>query len=284
MKNLLQSVLAIFITLFGLTTNAQNQRLENSLLWEISGNGLTQPSYLYGTMHMMCEKDFTLSEQVKKAFQNSQKLVLELDMDDASEKASMQKMVLSEVPLSKTLTPTEFQKLDDFLKKSVGVGAATFENYTLLSILSVVIMKSLNCVPKSFELEFSEMAATRKMEILGLEKVADQVATFDHSYTNSELIDQLQLYDASMLNEMSEVYVAQDLNGLYAMIIDDKFMDDKAQNLLLDSRNQNWIEQMPAMMKKQQTFFAVGAGHLAGEKGLINLLKHAGYTVKPVTK
>jgi len=283
MKNVLQSILALFIA-FGSTAEAQNKPLENSLLWEISRNGLTSPSYLYGTMHMMCEKEYALSNPVKKAFEQSQKLVLELDMDDPAELARMQKMVMSDVPLSKTLSPTEYQKLDDFLKKSVGVGAATFENYTLLSILSVVMIKALNCAPKSFELEFSEMATQRKMEILGFEKVADQVSTFDNSYTNAELIDQLQEYDSAFLEEMTKVYVAQDLNGLYAMITDDRFMDGKAQNLLLDSRNANWIKQMPALMQKQQTFFAVGAGHLAGENGLIAALQRAGYTVKPLMK
>lgn len=284
MKNTLQSLLAFVYVWFGLTANAQTKPLENALLWEISGKELTEPSYVYGTMHMMCEKDFAISEQIKKAFQQSQKLVMELDMDDPAELASMQKMVMSEVPLSKSLTPAEYQRLDGFLQKSIGVGAATFENYTLVSILSVVIIKSLNCPPKSFELEFSEMASNKKIEILGLEKVAEQIAVFDHSYTNAELIEQLEYYDSAYLQKMTELYVAQNLNGLYAMIIDERFMDTKAKELMLDSRNQNWIKQMPAIMTKQSAFFAVGAGHLAGEKGLLTLLTKAGYTVKPIMK
>lgn len=282
MKNQLQSILAAVALLFGGMANAQTKPLENTLLWEISGKAMAQPSYLFGTMHMMCEADFAMPNRVKKALAQSQKLVLELDMDDPAELAAMQKMVMSDVPLSKTLTPEEYQKLDAILKKSVGVGASTFENYTLVSILSVVIIKALNCAPKSFELEFSQMAAQNKMEVLGLEKVAEQIATFDHSYTNAELIEQLEYYDTAFLKEMTKIYVSQNLNDLYAMIIDEKFMDANAKSFLLDQRNENWVKQMPTLMQKQSAFFAVGAGHLVGEKGLLALLTKAGYTVKPV--
>lgn len=284
MKNTLQSILAILTILLSLSANAQTQSLENSLLWEISGKGLAKPSYLYGTMHMMCEKDFVISDQAKRAFGQTQKLALELDMDDPAEIQNMQKMTLSEMPLSKALTQTEYQKLDEFLKQRIGVGAAPFENYTLVSILSIVMIKALNCAPKVFELEFSQMAAKRNMEILGLEKIAEQIAALDHSYTNAELIGQLQYYDTAFMGQMVKVYLSQNLNDLYAMIVDERFMDAEAQKLLLDSRNENWIKQMPAMMQNQSTFFAVGAGHLGGEKGVITLLTKAGYTVKPVMK
>lgn len=284
MKNIIKPVASIVAFLFCFSANAQTKPLENSLLWEVSGKGLAKPSYLYGTMHMMCENDFVISEQTKKAFGQTQKLVLELDMDDPAELADMQKLALSEVPLSKSLTPTEYQKLDGFLKQRIGVGAAPLENYTLVSILSLVMIKAMDCAPKVYELEFSQMAAKENKEVLGLEKIAEQMAALEHSYTNAEMIEQLEYYDTTFMQQMMKVYLSQDLNGLYAMVIDKRFMDEDAQKFLLDSRNENWLTQMPAMMQKNSTFFAVGAGHLGGNKGIIALLRKAGYTVKPVTK
>lgn len=284
MKNIIKPVASIVAFLFCFSANAQTKPLENSLLWEVSGKGLAKPSYLYGTMHMMCENDFVISEQTKKAFGQTQKLVLELDMDDPAELADMQKLALSEVPLSKSLTPTEYQKLDGFLKQRIGVGAAPLENYTLVSILSLVMIKAMDCTPKVYELEFSQMAAKENKEVLGLEKIAEQMAALEHSYTNAEMIEQLEYYDTTFMQQMMKVYLSQDLNSLYAMVIDKRFMDEDAQKLLLDSRNENWLTQMPAMMQKNSTFFAVGAGHLGGNKGIIALLRKAGYTVKPVTK
>jgi uncharacterized protein YbaP (TraB family) len=58
--------------------------------------------------------------------------------------------------------------------------------------------------------------------------------------------------------------------------------DKKYEELLLTRRNINWIGQLKAIMHKESVFVAVGAGHLVGEKGLINLLRKEGYTVEPL--
>jgi len=58
--------------------------------------------------------------------------------------------------------------------------------------------------------------------------------------------------------------------------------DPELQKALLDNRNKDWVEKIPEFSKKQKVFYAVGAGHLGGENGLINLLLKEGYTVTPV--
>lgn len=67
MKNLIKSVIAVIAIVFSSSVQAQTKspKLENSLLWEVSGNGLTKPSYLYGTVHMICSPDYFLSEKQK---------------------------------------------------------------------------------------------------------------------------------------------------------------------------------------------------------------------------
>lgn len=53
-----------------------NEETENSLLWKISGNGLTKPSYLFGTMHMLCAEDAKLSNNLKRQLPNATKFIL----------------------------------------------------------------------------------------------------------------------------------------------------------------------------------------------------------------
>ncbi|ESU23739.1 hypothetical protein FEDK69T_11440 [Flavobacterium enshiense DK69] len=284
MRNTIKSVIVIIASVIGFGANAQTKSESNSLLWEVSGNGLAKSSYLYGTMHMMCEKDFMIPEKAKKAFGKSDKLALEIDLDDPAELQYMQKMSLANEPLSKVLSKEEYQKLDGFLKETVGVGASQFENSNMLSIMSVVMMKALSCPPKMFEMEFLQMAIQRKMETIGLEKIQDEVTAFDKSYSNEEFIEQLKYYDSKLFQDMSKVYNSEKLDELYAMVIDKKFMDDNTRHWMLDFRNENWMKSIPELMKKESVFFAVGAGHLAGEKGLIMLLRKAGYTLKPVMK
>src|SRR5512138_1785036 len=74
------------ISLLGGNVDAQkNKKLENSLLWEISGNGLTKPSYLYGTIHMICKEDAMIGDSLVSAIQKSDRVYFEVDMDNLME-------------------------------------------------------------------------------------------------------------------------------------------------------------------------------------------------------
>lgn len=282
MKKLIQSSLLLLASLLGGTTNAQTKTTENSLLWEISGNGLSKPSYLYGTVHMMCESDFKITDKVQKAFAKTQKLALEIDMDDPAELAAMQQSAMSKEPLSKTLTPEDFQKLDIFLKEKVGQGAKTFENYSLTTIMSMVMFKSLGCPPKMYEMEFMKMATEHKMETIGLEPLTEQLSFLSKAYSDHQMIDQIQLYGSDYFKALIPVYTSEQIEKLYQLTISPKYMDAEDKKYMLDIRNNNWAKKMPDLMKKESVFFAVGAAHLPGEQGVIQLLKKAGYTVKPV--
>ncbi len=66
------------------------------------------------------------------------------------------------------------------------------------------------------------------------------------------------------------------------MVSKSEFGSEKYEDLLLNNRNKNWVKQLKEIMKKQSVFVAVGAGHLVGDFGLINLLKRAGYKVEPL--
>ena len=59
-------------------------------------------------------------------------------------------------------------------------------------------------------------------------------------------------------------------------------MNENSKKWMLEVRNENWAVKMPDVMKEKSTFFAVGAAHLLGKEGLINLLRKAGYSVKPL--
>lgn len=286
MKKIIRLVVVFAAVVLSGNMQAQENKveLENSLLWEISGNGLTEPSYLYGTMHMMCEADFMIKEKVKNAIENTDKLALELDFDDPTELMAMQNMTTSTKPLSERLSNEDYAKLDKFLQSQLGMGAKNFENYTLIGIMSMVMFKSLNCPPKMYEVEFMQQAMANKKEILGLEKVETQVTGFSESYTDEEFIEQLKYYNTSYFDEMVAIYKEESLNELYSMVTDEKFMDAEAKTIMLDNRNKNWVAIMPELMNAQPVFFAVGAGHLPGENGVINLLRNAGYSVKPVLK
>ena len=81
---------------------------------------------------------------------------------------------------------------------------------------------------------------------------------------------------------MLRFYKNQNLDSIKTMLGKSEFGSEKYDNLLLNNRNKKWVKELDTIMKKESVFVAVGAGHLVGEQGLINLLKKQGYTVKPL--
>jgi len=86
------------------------------------------------------------------------------------------------------------------------------------------------------------------------------------------------------LMDLITAYKAQDLPALMKLMRDSKFDGEssKIEEELLEKRNTNWIPLIEKAAQSKATFFAFGAGHLAGDKGVITLLRQKGYTVKAV--
>jgi len=283
MKKLFKTLLILIAFGFSFTANAQSSNNKNSVLWEVSGNGLKKPSYLFGTIHMICGKDFVMWPKATEAFAKTSKLALEINMADPNEMATAQQMAMGKEPLSKTLTTKQKTDLEAILEKN-GVGTLVqLDSYTLETVMSLLFMKSFGCPDlKFYEMEFISKANESNKPVMGLEKVAEQLEFLNQSFSDDEMIAYLQQIDTNMCTEMVKQYISQDVDGLYQMMIEKDSMSTNTQKILLDNRNTKWVKVMPEMMQKESVFFAFGAAHLAGEKGVINLLKQAGYSLKPI--
>lgn len=285
MKTIFRFAVLLFIFIFPAAISAQTKspKLENSLLWEVSGKGLKKPSYLYGTIHMICSKDYFLSEKTKKAFDVSDKLYLEINFTDPNEMSQMQQLAMGKEPLSKKLTREQLAKLDSILKKSTGMGVQQVDSFSLLTVLSLISMKSFGCADlKFYEMEFSEVAKKRNVSIYGLETVKSQFEMLENAYSNDEILKLLEESTAEESEQLVTAYKDENIDSMYALTTDEKFTSEKTKKQILDNRNVNWVKAMPELMKQNSAFFAVGAGHLGGELGVINLLRKEGYTVKPI--
>ncbi|WP_166921239.1 TraB/GumN family protein [Flavobacterium poyangense] len=285
MKNIIKLAIVVVTFIFGGVTNAQTSspKLENSLLWEVSGKGLAKSSYLYGTVHMICSGDYFLSEKTKKAFDKSDKLVLEINFADPKVMSELQGMAMGKLPLSKKLDPEQLSKLNLILQKSGGMTVQQVDSFSMLTVMSLISMKSFGCNDlKFYELDFIELAKKRQLEVAGLETVKSQCESFENAYSDSEMIAMLEETNSEETTKLVGNYKSENLESLYKLTTDEKIMNLKAKKYMLDDRNANWIKIMREQMKKESVFFAVGAAHLGGDTGIINLLRKAGYTVKPV--
>ena len=256
---------------------------DKSLLWEISGNGLSKSSFLYGTIHMICVNDYFLSEKTKKAFNATESLFLEIDLSDPNELVFMQKAAMSAEPLSKKLTAKQLSDLDIILRQITGMTIQQVDNYSMLTVLSLISMKSFGCENlKFYEMEFIGLAKESKKSIGGLETMEAQIHFLNKAYSDDEMIAMLQETNGEETEKMVQNYINENLSELYKEITTPKLMTENSKKWMLEVRNENWAVKMPDVMKEKSTFFAVGAAHLLGKEGLINLLRKAGYSVKPL--
>ncbi len=147
----------LFILLaFGLSLFFSADAQESSLLWRVSGNGLSEPSYIYGTIHLICPQDFLMKDNVKSAFSSTKQVYLEIDFDDPQ---MMQKMMgMSMMTDGKTakdyLTDEEYLLLDSKFKAKLGAGMDKLQTMKPLMLLSMSYMTILKCQPTSFETIF----------------------------------------------------------------------------------------------------------------------------------
>ncbi len=289
MKKLFKIVAVVAVLLISNGVFAQAKKAtsvnsnDKSLLWEISGNGLSKPSYLYGTIHMICGNDYFLSDKAKKAFTASDNLVLEVNLSDPKELSAVQQLAYGKDPLSKTLSPEQLNDLDALLQKRTGMTVKQVDKFSLITVMSLITMKSFGCVDiKSYEMEFIAMAKESDKSVTGFETLQSQMDFLSKAYSDAEMITMLKELNDDTRKKMVQNYIQENLPELYKDITTPKVMNEKARKWLLEVRNQNWAVKMPDMMKDKSTFFAVGAGHLLGEQGVINLLRKKGYVVKPI--
>ncbi|MBD3626699.1 TraB/GumN family protein [Cyclobacterium sp.] len=259
---------------------------EKGVFWKISGNGLSTSSYLFGTIHLICEQDFAMSERVSDKLAQSNALVLEIDMDDPSLQMAMMANIYNEdgQKITDFLSEEEYQEIRTFLKERTGMDMDMLKTMRPMVLMSLIYPNLLECETKAFESELMALAKTNDMEIVGLESVNDQLSLFDliplkeqyrSFYTYADNIEK----GKREFKKLIASYKEEDILALLELVSESPEYKDY-QEVLLDQRNLNWIDPMATMMKKGSMFFAVGAGHLAGDTGLIQLLKKKGYSLE----
>ncbi|KIC62487.1 hypothetical protein RM51_12850 [Chryseobacterium taiwanense] len=277
------------MTITSINISAQNKNAdnENSILWEVTGNGLSKPSYITGTCHIMCSKDFEMKPKVLKALEKSDSFVMEINYMDPKEMTALQGMFKSDKKLSDQLSPNEANELDKVLA-DYGTNLKNMDSSSSQALYALISMKAVPCPQteiKSYEIELLQTALKSKKNIGGLEKVEDQLTSINNAYDLKEVIQQLKMgkeYEV-LLQGMVNAFKKEDVHTVYNLFKNDKFMNSKQEKAMLTDRNKNWAEKMPEMMKKESSLFAVGGAHLMGENGIIKLLRSKGYTVKPIS-
>jgi uncharacterized protein len=261
---------------------------EKSLLWKISGNGLEQESYLFGTIHLICQDQFKMDDRILQALNKARKIALEIDMSDQNMLMEMQRLSVNAdfQNIKDEFEPDQGKAVDEFLKSKYGVGLDQLGILKPFVLSTMILTKLMPCEEISgYEMFFVQKAQEGEIPMVGIETIADQVGLFDQIPLKTQLNDIGDLLvDGKSIEEFETLvaaYLDEDIELLYELITNNDMFRDFGDILLVD-RNQKWIPIIEDLIKEETTFIAVGSGHLASETGVIQLLRNAGFDVEPV--
>ncbi|MFZ1527761.1 MAG: TraB/GumN family protein [Ferruginibacter sp.] len=262
----------------------------NSLLWEISGNGLKQPSYIFGTFHIMCREDIVFSETLRKAVASSNEVYFEMDLDDPANTfgAILYMNMKGGKSLSDLYTEEEYKKLSAYFADSVKMPLTMFKRMKPMMLEALLYPKMLACKNMSgVEEELMKLAKEGKKEVKGFEDIKFQSSVFDSIPYDKQAKELLKTIDSigeykKYFDTMVQVYKSQRITEIETLFTKTEFGMEDNMDVLLYNRNRNWVVQLKNILPKKSIFAAVGAGHLVGDQGVLELLRKEGYTVKPL--
>lgn len=263
---------------------------EMSLLWRIDSRNLEHSSYLFGTMHLIQEKYWYFPNELKERIENSDKLVLEIaGLPSPSE--SLELITLDEGSFFDFFNQEQTDSIYIFLEEQLGLNKElvnlSFSNLKPFALVQLVTAQQFGSETQSYELSMGEIAKQKEIELIGLETAEEQIALFDNLSKNEQtemVMDVIRTFDGytEQLDELQALYRRQRIDSLYYLV------QNEAENLgpteaqLIDNRNQNWIPKIEKIIKKNKAFIAVGAAHLYGKEGIIELLKKENYVLTPI--
>lgn len=276
--------------------------LQNTLLWKISGNGLTKPSYLFGTTHLVCKADLAilLPATLKKVLLSTNEAVFESYIDDPGKSGpeTMQaNLMRGRLTLDSLVTPLEMDTINQFFKANPIKGAP----YQMIKEMKPVLVagmigkKRLVCDGEQtgMEEELQYLARLFFKPCSGLSTYAENLGNLDSvSYKvqaqmllngiRKQIHPDTSAGQENAIQKNYELYKQQKVTALFKAINADTKPNDPWVKFVRNDRNLQWLPRIEEKIKQNSAFIAVGFAHLPGDNGLIQLLRNIGYTVEPV--
>jgi uncharacterized protein YbaP (TraB family) len=259
---------------------------KKTLLWAIQFPQAEKPSYLFGTMHVQDKQAFTFIENAYQAIERCDKIALEFDLDEVPQHIDPQ---LIRLPAGQTLDqcirPKVFNKMRRQLLKSYQVDLWQLRHFTPMFISNTVTSLLLaKDMPVALDEQLWLYAKAQNIPGFGIETYEEQLAILNRIPLDQQLkalVMMVRHHSAyrQKIKRMAELYATADIYRIYKAA---KKSASGVRHLLLYDRNAIMAGRISEQAKTQSVFFAIGAGHLAGGKGVLRLLKHKGAKVWPI--
>lgn len=290
-------LIALFCACFSLSSFGQEVgRNQESLLWEITKDGIDAPSYLFGTFHLLNDGFLQSWPGVGRAFSTCEALVVETVIDSSEIALVMNASLMEDTMLTDLFDSTQYKLVSQVFEESTGMPLAFFNDRKPIFVgVMLTLYKNQELLSNQepyegipMDVYFAQEATDASLFLFSLESMQEQADLLYRQTSNSNQAKDLLalIEDQEVANDLTiqllEAYQENDLLRLEEL---NKLDFDNWGNMdhLLDDRNKKWLARIPEVIESQPTFIAVGALHLVGEKGLISGLEAAGFTLRPIS-
>ena len=259
------------------------------MLWSIvNPKAPADTSYLFGTIHQISQKDFSMSDKVVDALYKTEALVTEIDLSNPDMMGEMMSRITMKdgVTLDKLLSKKEYALLNGFMLEGSGQSLSLYNDKKPF-VTSIALMNYfIEGTPASYDLVLTQMAINDSMKIFGLESVTQQMDMLDKMSYKEQAKSLMELVNESektkaLFGEMVSAYKEERLTDLDELL-DKNMHNETEKKYMITDRNKNWLPMIQNIIRNDKAFFAVGSGHLSGKLGVIYLLREAGFNVEPV--
>ena len=297
----MKKVFILAVALIASITYSQAQ-----ILYRISGNGLESPSYIVGTYHLAPASFVDSIPGIPEAIEGTSQVCGELDLMDAFKPENASRLLKSQmlpegVTLSSLFTAEQLERLNALLLDVMGTNlndeafAAQMEKMSPVALSTTLTLTSYMKGAPSFnpmdliDNYFQMQALQNGKSVKGFETVDFQIGILYNAPLEKQVNDLMCLVDHfdnanEIVDRITTAYFSQNLKQIEEALEEESQLDcgttPEDEDVLISNRNRNWVETMPGMMAEQPTLFVVGAAHLCGEQGVLNLLEKAGYTIE----
>lgn len=262
---------------------------KKSLLWEISGNGLEQSSYLFGTVHIIDSVYFSLDENVVEKLHECEKIVFEVNKDDPQfQQKTLSVLMLQDDSLDHILSADDYKKVELFFLEKLKLELALFNKVKPYYLVSIVSSLNLPEYIKSYEDELIMLSKNQNKEILGVSTVEQEsnilVDRIPLDIQAQMLLDAINDVEklAVIRDQLIQSYIENDIDKFYEITKSNSDKYEIVFESMFMKRHEVWVPNMIELMNKYSCFFALGVGHLAGEEGILCMLHRKGYTINPL--
>ncbi len=265
---------------------------QNSILWEVSGNGLTETSYLLGSLKFIDEENYVLHNEIRERLEQCELFAIEDEVNHHAQHELNKAIHFPEgQSLANVLSPEEYIKVQKFFKAEFNISKKEFKKkFAALKplALSVTMTRlSLDDDVKFYDIELLKMANDLRIVTYSLEAIEREAEAFNAFPVDEQakaLLHSIDNFETqkSEYKKLEGAYVKGDIDKVFEYSL---HPFEKNQTFIEEfyfKRNEEWLPKIEKMLEEKKSFIALGVSHLKGRKGVLNLLKEKGYTLTPI--